>query len=260
MSFRGAILDLDGTVYRGDELLPEADDAIATLRANGTDVLFVSNKPIERRDSYCEKLNRLGVPCEPTDIITSATVTADYLGRRHPGSVAYVVGEKPLRDELRAADVDVTDDPETATVVVASMDRNFDYTTLSDASAAIDDETLFVATNPDRTCPVADGEIPDAAGMIGAIRGVTDRRPDRLMGKPADTIMTAATERLGVDPSACLLIGDRLETDIEMGNGAGMTTVLVLTGVTDRNDLSVSPVQPDHVVDSLADIDRVLPE
>lgn len=254
----GAIIDLDGTVYRGDDLLPGADDGVASLRNEGTDVLFVSNKPIERRRRYCEKLNRLGVPCESVDVITSATVTADFLSRHRPDSASYVVGEEPLCDELRAADLAVTDDPADASVVVASMDREFDYPTLSDALTALDDETLFVATNPDRTCPVTGGEIPDAAGMIGAIEGVTGHELDRLMGKPSETILDAATARLGVNASECLVIGDRLETDIEMGNRAGMTTVLVLTGVTDRAAVEESPVRPDYVIDSLGDVGEVV--
>jgi arabinose operon protein AraL len=258
MSFAGAILDLDGTVYRSDALIAGADSAVSTLRDRGTSVLFVTNKPIERRVQYREKLDRLGVPCETGDVITSATVTADFLARHHPESISYVVGEEPLREELRAVDLAVTDDPDRATVLVASMDRSFDYATLSDALAVLDDETPFVATNPDRTCPVADGEIPDAAGMVGAIEGVTGRELDRVMGKPSDTILETAVGRLDADPEDCLLVGDRLGTDIRMGNRVGMTTALVLSGVTDSDDLETAPIQPDHVVESLADIEEVL--
>lgn len=254
----GALVDLDGTVYRGDGLLAGADEGIAALRAHGP-VVFVTNKPIERRDQYRRKLDRLGVPCDRDDVITSATITADFLADRHPDRSVFVVGEDPLREELREADLGVTDDPETAGVVVASMDRQFDYDTLSDALAALDDGTPFYATNPDRTCPVADGEIPDAAGMIGAIEGVTGRDLDRVLGKPSETTVEAATGRLGADPADCLLVGDRLETDVAMGNRAGMTTALVLTGVTDRADLESASVRPDHVVESLAEIGEILP-
>jgi arabinose operon protein AraL len=258
MTITGAIIDLDGTVYRGDDLLPGADEAIVGLRERGISMLFVSNKPIERRNRYAEKLTRLGVPCEPSDVVTSATVTADFLARNHPQSVSYVVGEEPLREELRDADLDVTDDPDDATVVVASMDRDFDYATLADTLYALDDDALFVGTNPDRTCPVADGEIPDAAGMIGAIEGVTGRELDRLMGKPSETMLDIAVAELGVEPENCLLIGDRLETDVEMGTRAGMTTALVLTGVTDQSDLDGASAQPDHVLDSLGAIREIL--
>lgn len=260
MTLNGAILDLDGTVYRGDALLSGADDAVSTLRERGVSVLFVSNKPIDRRERYAGKLDRLGVPCEPTDVITSATVTADFLARNYPESVCYVVGEEPLREQLRDAGIAVTDDPDETTAIVASMDREFDYATLSDALDAMDDETLFVATNPDRTCPVADGEIPDAAGMVGAIGAVTGRELDRVMGKPSGTMLNTAVTKLGLDPAECLLVGDRLETDIEMGNRVGMTTVLVLTGVTDRADLDEASTQPDYVIDSLGAIEEILPQ
>jgi arabinose operon protein AraL len=260
MIINGAILDLDGTVYRGDTLLPGADDAIATLRDRDVSMLFVSNKPIERREQYAEKLGRLGVPCESTDVVTSATMTADFLARNHPESVCYVVGEQPLRKQLRDAGLAVTDDPDETTAIVASMDREFDYATLSDALDAMDDETLFVATNPDRTCPVADGEIPDAAGMVGAIEGVTGRELDRVMGKPSETMLNTALTKLDLDPAECLLVGDRLETDIEMGNRVGMTTVLVLTGVTDRADLDGASTRPDYVIDSLGAIQEALAE
>jgi arabinose operon protein AraL len=254
----GAVLDLDGTVYRGESLLPGAAAGIATLREGGVDVLFVTNKPLERRDNYREKLTRLGVPAESDDVLTSSTVTADYLARHHPDATSYVVGEEPLRDELREAGQAVTDDPAETDAVVVSMDREFCYETLTDALDAMDDDTLFVATNPDRTCPVSDGEIPDAAGMIGAIEGVTGRSLDRLMGKPSETMMREAEARIDVDASDCLLVGDRLETDIVMGNRAGMTTVLVLTGVTDRAALAKSSVRPDHVLDTLGDIGEVV--
>lgn len=257
-TFDGAILDLDGTVYRGDSLLPGAAEGIATLRDDGVRVLFVTNKPTGRRDRYRDKLDRLGVPADAEDVVTSSSVTADYLARHHPEATSYVVGEEPLRDELREAGQSVTDDPDETDVVVASMDREFDYETLTDALEAMDDETLFVATNPDRTCPVSDGEIPDAAGMIGAIEGVTDHSLDQLMGKPSETMMREAEARLRVDADRCLLVGDRLETDIVMGNRAGMTTVLVLTGVTDRATLAESSVRPDHVVDTLGDIEEVV--
>jgi arabinose operon protein AraL len=260
MTINGAFLDLDGTVYRGDGLLPGADDAISTLRERGVSVLFVSNKAIERREQYAEKLDRLGVPCESADVITSATVTADFLARNHSERVCYVVGEESLREQLRDAGLAVTDAPDETTALVASMDRGFDYATLSDALEAMDDETLFVATNPDRTCPVAGGEVPDAAGMIGAIEGVTGRELDRVMGKPSETMLNTAVTKLDLDPSECLLVGDRLETDIEMGNRVGMTTVLVLTGVTDRGDLDGASTRPDHVIDSLGAIEEVLSE
>lgn len=257
MSYEGAIIDLDGTVYRGDALVPGAARGVKMLRERGIEVLFVSNKAIERREEYSKKLSRLGIPADPGDVITSATVTADYLVTNFPDRASFVVGERALEDELREAGLVVTDDPGDADAVVASMDREFDYETLTDAMLAMEGAEAFIATNPDRTCPVEAGEIPDAAGMIGAIEGVTGRSLDRVMGKPSQVTIDAATRRLGVDPADCLLIGDRLETDIEMGVRAGMTTVLVLSGVTSKEDLGDADVTPEFVLDSLGSVEEI---
>lgn len=259
MSFASALIDLDGTVYRGDELLPGAAEGIRALRDAGVRVLFVSNNPTRTRSAYVRKLTDLGIDATVKDVVTSAWVTAAFLAAEHPERRALVVGEAALREELRAAGVPMTNEPSAADVVIASMDRTFDYEALSAAHAALDGETLFIATNSDRTCPVAGGEIPDAAGMIGAIEGVTGRSLDAVVGKPSTVTVDAAMGRLGgVAPADCLLVGDRLETDIRMGLDAGMTTALVLTGVTDRETLARSPSDPDHVLDSLGDVETLL--
>lgn len=252
--FEGAIVDLDGTVYLGDELIPGADDGIAALRDAGVSVLFLSNKPVERRADYSDKLTGFGIPTAVDDVVNSASITASYLSKHRPDDAIFVVGENPLRDELREAELSLTTDPDEATVLLASMDREFDYQTLTRSLRAMDGDTTFLATNPDRTCPTEAGEIPDAGAIVGAIEGATGAELDAVLGKPSRTTVDAATDRLGADPADCLMIGDRLETDILMGERTGMTTVLVRSGVTDAETLARSDVQPDYVIDSLADI------
>lgn len=256
--FDGVLMDLDGTVYLGEELIPGADAAISTLRDLDIPVLFVTNKAVERRETYCEKLNALGIPTAPEDVLTSGAMTASYLARNHPGDSIFVVGEDPLREELGQAGLRLTDRPAETEVLLASMDRQFDYRTLTDALHALDDTTTFIATNPDRTCPTETGEIPDCAAMVGAIEGATGHELERVIGKPSQTAIDAAFSRLGVEPASSLMVGDRLSTDVVMGNRAGMTTVLVLSGVTDRETLEESTIEPDYVLDSVADLGAVL--
>jgi len=256
--YAGALVDLDGTVYRGERLLPGADAGVATLRDRTGGVVFVTNKAIERRAAYCAKLERLGVPVSPEEVVTSGWMTAEYLATHHPDEPVFVVGEAPLRRELEERDLELATTPEETGVLLASMDREFDYARLSAARRALDGTTPFLATNPDRTCPTEDGEIPDCAAMVGAIEGATGRELGRVIGKPSRTAVDAATARLGAEPGRCLMVGDRLETDVAMGNRAGMTTVLVLTGVTDHETVERSPIQPDHVIDGLSDVGRVL--
>lgn len=256
--YEGALVDLDGTVYLGDRLISGAADAIESMREQGIDVLFVTNKAINRRTTYSEKLTSLGVPATVDDIISSGSMTAAYLAANHPTTPILVVGEEPLREELEHRDLRTTERPEEAGIVLASMDREFDYDILTDALHALDDSTRFIATNGDRTCPTEDGEIPDCAAMIGAIEGASGRAVQQVIGKPSQTVIDAAMARLDAPAERCLMVGDRLETDVAMGIDAGMTTVLVRTGVTDSTTLRQSSIEPDYVIDSIADISTVI--
>lgn len=254
--FEGYILDLDGTVYRGDKLIPGAREAIMGLRAMGKRVVFLSNKPIQSRQEYAAKLTKLGIPTPADDVINSSLVMARYLADCAPGCRAYVIGEMALVHELRAAGVEVVEDPTTlgahVDYVVIAFDRTFTYAKLNHALQAVRYGARLVATNADRTCPVEGGEIPDAAGMIGAIEGTTGLKVELVVGKPNPMMLQTALGRLGLGRDQCLVVGDRLETDILMGKKAQMATALVLTGVTRREDLSRSAIQPDYVLDSIA--------
>lgn len=256
-AYEAVIFDLDGTVYLGDGLIPGAGETVAALRERGLDVLFLTNKAIERRSDYSAKLEKLGIPASRDDVLNSGWVTARYAARNHSDRRAFVVGEEPLVAELEAAGIEV-DREGPGELLVVSMDREFTYEKLETALRTLEADAPFLATNPDRTCPMEDGAIPDAAGMIGAVEGVSGRTVDAMLGKPSTTMVETALAELEVAPENCLMVGDRLETDIEMGNRAGMTTVLVLSGVTDRSTLSEQDVTPDHVLDSIAELEGVL--
>lgn len=254
-----ALVDLDGTVYRGDRLLPGADDGIARLRAAGIAPVFLSNNATERPADYREKLAGFGIDVPLDRVVNSAAIAAEFLATRYPDARVYVAGEPPLVAELEAAGVAVTADPRRTDAVLLSLYRSFDYATLEDVLAAdgANGPPIF-ATNPDRTCPVEGGEIPDCGALIGAVEGLLDRPIDRVLGKPSRVTVDVALARAGTVPGECLMIGDRIETDIRMGAEAGMETVLVTTGVTDRADVADAAVRPDHVIDSLADIEAVI--
>jgi HAD superfamily hydrolase (TIGR01450 family) len=165
-----------------------------------------------------------------------------------------VIGEPPLVEELRAAGLAPVDDARVDYVVVA-FDRTFDYRKLDVALQAVKRHgARLVGTNPDRTCPVEGGEIPDAAGMIGAVEGVTGRRVDPVVGKPSPITLRVALDRLGLLAADCAVVGDRLETDIAMGRAAGLGTILVLTGITRAGDPEIARWRPDHVVGSLGEL------
>ncbi|MGH7263613.1 MAG: HAD-IIA family hydrolase [Candidatus Rokuibacteriota bacterium] len=250
----GIVFDLDGTVYLGDRLLPGAKAAIAALREAGRRVCFLSNKPIASREDYAAKLTRLGVPTDVEDVVNSSYVLARHLAREAPGARCFVIGEPPLVAELRRAGLAPVDGPKVDYVVVA-FDRTFDYRKLDVALQAVTRHgAKLIGTNPDRTCPVEDGEIPDAAGMIAAVEAVTGRRVAPIVGKPSPIMLAVALDRLRLVAADCAIVGDRLETDIAMGKAAGLRTVLVLTGITPAGSPEIERWRPDHVIASLEEL------
>ncbi len=251
--YRGWLLDLDGTVYLGERLIPGADTAIAALRAAGRRVAFLSNKPLQTRAEYAAKLTRLGVPASPDDVINSSLVLARYLRDRDPGAPVFVIGEPPMLEEMRAHGFEVRPDERVRWVVIA-FDRTFDYAKLNIALQAVKQGARLIATNPDRTCPVEGGEIPDCAGMIAAVEAVTDRKVEVIVGKPSPIILEVALAALGVPANDAVIVGDRIETDMVMGRRLGLGTVLVLSGVTRAGDPRIAAIAPDHVIGSIGDL------
>lgn len=253
-SLRGFIFDLDGTIYLGENAIPGAPQLVAELRRRGYGVIFVSNKPLQQRQVYAQKLTRLGIPTGAEDVLNSSLVMARYLVREMPGATVYAIGEQPLLDELAAAGLSLSQDPQEIDVVIASFDRTFDYHKLDIGFRALRRGARFFATNADRTCPVEGGELPDAAAVIGALEGCSGRHLELVAGKPSSLILEMALEQLGVPAGECLMVGDRLETDILMGHQAGMSTAVVLTGVSQHQDIASAPAAPDFVLDSVADL------
>jgi len=253
LPYRGWLFDLDGTVYRGEKLIPGASEVIGALRAAGRRVVFLSNKPIQTRADYAEKLTRLGVPTAAEEVVNSSLVLARYLARVDPGAPCFVIGEPPLSRELEAHGLRVRDDHEVRWVVVA-FDRTFTYAKLNTALQAVRRGARLIATNPDRTCPVADGEIPDCAGMIAAVEAVTGKSVELIVGKPSRLMLEVALEVLDLPAAETVIVGDRIETDVTMGKALGLRTILVLSGVTGRDDRRIAELKPDHVLTSIREL------
>ena len=251
------IFDLDGTVYLGEALLPNAYQTIHTLRAAGKRTVFLSNNPTHTRYAYSDKLVRLGLPTAPDDIINSSVVMVDFLKRTLPHACLFVVGEQPLQDDLSAAGFTFSDDAARIDAVIASFDRTLVYAKLQIAFDAIRAGARFFATNGDRYCPVPGGGQPDAAAVIAAIEACTNTRCEAIVGKPSIHMTNAILNLLQLPPERCLMTGDRLETDVQMGLKAGMATALTLTGATRREEVDVSLIKPTYIIRDLGDL---LPE
>jgi NagD protein len=248
------IFDLDGTVYLGDTLLPTAGQTISHLRQLGKRVVFLSNNPTHTRRDYAAKLTRLGLPTPPEDIINSSIVMVDFLRRHLPQARLFVVGEAPLEAELRAAGFELTNRADHVDAVIASFDRTFAYRKLQIAFDAIRAGARFFATNADRYCPVPGGGEPDAAAIIAAIEACTNTKVEAVVGKPSRYMAEAILSMLNLPSGCCLMTGDRLETDVQMGLAAGMATALTLTGATGEAGLEGSSLRPTYVIRRLGDL------
>ena len=248
------IFDLDGTVYLGEALLPQAGETITRLRQLGKRTLFLSNNPTRSREAYAAKLTRLGLPTPAADVINSSYVMVNFLQRRLPGARLFVVGEQSLCDELLAGGFTLTDNAAEVDAVIASFDRTFTYRKLQVAFDAIRAGARFFATNADRYCPVPGGGEPDAAAMIAAIEACTNSTVEAVVGKPSAYMAETILDLAGVPAARCLMTGDRWETDVLMGLQAGMSAALTLTGATTLVDLEAAAIKPTYIINHLGEL------
>lgn len=252
--YEAYIFDLDGTIYLGDALLPTVDQTLKTLRSLGKRFVFLSNNPTHTRQDYAQKLTRLGIPTPAEDVINSSAVMVHMLKENHPDARLFVVGEESLCAELRAAGFELSEDAERIDAVIASFDRTFAYWKLQIAFDAVRAGARFFATNADRFCPVPGGGEPDAAAMIAAIEACTNTKVEAVVGKPSHYMAKAVLHLLNIPPEKCLMIGDRLETDVLLGLNAGMSGALTLTGATDEQAARASSIKPTYILRQLADL------
>jgi HAD superfamily hydrolase (TIGR01450 family) len=251
--FAGYVIDLDGTVYLGDEPLPGAVDTLARIRDTGSRLIFLTNNPLRSAASYAERLQRFGVQAEEREIVTPLAVLTGYLKDHHRGAAVLTVAEPLVDQTLATAGIAVTSDPSAARVVVVSFDRTFDYTKLLRAFRAVHKHgAVIVATNPDPFCPTPDGGLPDCAAILAAVEACTGARAEAVLGKPGPQMAAQVRARLGVPAAEAAMVGDRILTDVAMSRALGMTSILVLSGATRALDLAGSASQPDYVIDSLA--------
>ncbi len=230
---RAVILDMDGVLWRGDQVIPHAAAFLDFLRGRGIPFALATNNSGQSPAQYDAKLARMGLGAVPEDrIITSGVVSVHYL-RAHlpPGSGVYVVGEDGLRALIQEAGFVLADSD--AAAVVAGIDRNFSYAKAYTATRLIRAGALFVGTNPDVTFPMPDGPSPGAGSILAMLAAASGREPV-VMGKPAAAMYDDAMVALGVSAEHTLMIGDRLDTDIAGAVKAGLHTALVLTGIETR--------------------------
>lgn len=246
---RGVLFDFDGVVCLGSTPLPGAQGAFDWLDQVRRPYCLVTNNSTRTPLQYQAGLSAMGIRVPLRTVYTSALATAEFLKRQYPGGAPiYSIGEAGLQEALAEAGFWI--DEKKPALVCVGLDQQLTYDKLKTAALAIRRGARFVAANPDRTLPTEIGLVPGCGAILAALEVATDVAPT-VIGKPAATMLDLAIERLGVAKSEVVIIGDRLDTDIEAGAAAGITTVLVLTGVHRVQDIARFPVVPDFVVDDL---------
>ncbi|WP_373232599.1 HAD-IIA family hydrolase [Cohnella sp.] len=253
----GFIIDLDGTVYRGGQVIDGVRETIEYIRVLDKKIVFLSNRGNYSRKMCCEKLKALGIVAVEEEIILTSTVTAKYLRRFDPHCKAWLLGDDGLHEEMTSIGVEIAARPEEADWLVITLCENLTYKELNRAYRAVRHGAKIIATNEDKTFPGDDGDSIDVAGMIGAIVHATGADVSVVIGKPSQYMSDAALETLRLPPERCLVIGDSLASDIALGKRSGIRTALVLSGSTNREQAEAAVDQPDFIWESLSDLSRL---
>jgi len=257
--YSGYLFDLDGTIYLGDDLIPGAHQLVTTLREMGRKTLFLSNNPTKDQQMYADKLTRLGLPTDPSMVVNPLVTLSSWLRREAPNSRVFVLGSQPLCQAVVDAGCELSDNPADIDVVVASYDTSFDYRKLQIAFDALwlHRRARLVTTNPDAYCPMPGGRgEPDSAAIVAAIEACTGARCEANLGKPDPVMLRTALDVLGLPADECVMVGDRLYTDVAMAVDAGIDSALVLTGDSTLDNVeSLDPLRrPTYVLGSVAEL------
>ena len=251
------MLDLDGTLYISEKIIGKSLEFLDTVVKNGGKYMFLTNNSSKSVDTYIERLNKMGIKAQENNFFTSAQATAYYIEKNYGKDTrTYVVGTKSFKDSLLKDGFNVTDKlDDDIKLLVVGYDTELTFKKLEEACILIHRGVDYIASNPDLACPSQYGFIPDCGAITACIECATGKKP-HYAGKPDPTMVYMAIEQSGFKPEEACMIGDRLYTDIAIGNNAGITSVAVLTGETTREEIASASgnLVPDIVCDSIDDI------
>ncbi len=246
------MLDMDGTFYLGDRIIPGSLEFIDAVVRSGRDYLFVTNNSSHNALHYVKKLGRMGLTIGREKVLTSGEATAAAMRARFPGKRPFILGNSFLVEEFAEAGIEAAErDPD---YVVVGFDTTLDYAKMTAVCDYVRAGLPYIATHPDFNCPTETGFIPDIGAIMAFIEASTGRKADMIIGKPYGGIVDAALERTGLRRDQLAMVGDRLYTDIETGNRHGMTSILVMSGETTAAMRDESPIKAHLVYERLAEM------
>lgn len=249
--FDAFCFDLDGTIFLGNERLPGSKEIIDLIRKENKKLMFITNSPTQTRMDCKHRLQALGISASSEDIFTSAYISALYFSKYFPESTVLIIGEKAIEEEFEQVHLNMTKNPLEATHVLVGLDRHFTYAKLNAAMTAIRNGAKMIVTNPDPYCPVSGGYIADTFAIARAIEVASGQSTFDVIGKPSTFYGEQMIEQLNSKKERCLVIGDRLETDILLSTFNQLQSCLVLTGVASKEDVEKKQIYPNFIVDDL---------
>jgi 4-nitrophenyl phosphatase len=254
-NIQNLIIDMDGVLWRGEQPLPRLPEFFDTLRELGVQFVLATNNASRTGNQYVQRLLRFGAAVNEDEVLTSPQATAAWLGANAPNARIFTIGEQGLSSELTRAGLKVLppEHAQQATHVVVGIDREMNYGKLVEACLAIRAGATFVGTNPDVTFPSERGIVPGNGATLAALEVSTGVKPI-IIGKPQPEMMVQALARMGGDASNTAVLGDRLDTDILAGRNAGLPTILVLTGVSGRDEAETGPIRPDFIFKDIGEV------
>lgn len=255
-AYRLYLLDMDGTFYLGNRLLPGALDFIRMVQKTRGEYLFLTNNSSRTSEEYAAKLRRLGLDTQASHVMTSGEATIELLKRDGKWRRLCLCAPPAVEEQFRKAGFIL--DSEVPEAVVLTYDTTLDYQRIREVALGLRRGLPFIATHPDINCPSPEGPLPDLGAFLAMFEASTGRKPDLVVGKPRAEFIEAAMVLKGFGPSETLMIGDRLYTDIACGNNAGVDTALVLSGESTRDMVADSPHKPDFIFEGLHEIAAIL--
>ncbi|EAR63888.1 YutF [Bacillus sp. NRRL B-14911] len=246
--YKGYLIDLDGTMYRGTELIQEAADFVKKLKERGIPYLFVTNNSSRTPQQVAAKLRDFDIPAEEEQVFTTSMATASFIAEEKKDASVYVIGEEGIRTAIEDEGLSFAN--EDADYVVVGIDRSINYEKLAIGCLAVRRGAKFISTNGDIALPTERGFLPGNGSITSVITVSTQTEP-LFIGKPESIIMEQALKVIGTSKDETLMVGDNYDTDILAGMNAGMDTLLVHTGVTTKELLEGYEKKPTYVMDSL---------
>ncbi len=248
------LLDMDGTIYLGNEIFDGTIDFLNWVKGNGGRYMFLTNNSSKSVDKYIEKLDKMGIAAHKEDFTTSAQATGLYLQKHNKTNKIYVFGTRSLKEELSLYGLNITDElADDIDCLVMGFDTELTFQKLEDASILLGRGVDYIATNPDWVCPTEYGYVPDCGSVAQMLFNATKRKP-KFIGKPEATMVELAVEKSGFTKEQSVLLGDRLYTDIASGHNAGIDTMLMLSGESTLNDLKEFDFSPTFIYKNVREL------